>query len=353
MSFARPTLPDLVTRIRADLVSRLELTSAVLRRAVVRVFATVWAGAAHMLHGHLEYLSKQLFPSTSDWAFLVLQGQLFGIDPNAATFAIGSVDLTGTDATVIPASTSIVRSDGVTYTTDADGTIASGTVTISITADDAGEAGNCDAGTTLTLESPISGADSDGTVSTGGLTGGDDGDSEASPEAYRARVVARMRTRPSGGIESDYIEWAKEIAGVTRVWVSPLELGIGTVLIRFARDDDASPIPDAGEVAAVQAHIDAVRPVCADVTVAAPVAAPLAITVSITPDTVATRAAVEAELADMLLREAEPGGTTLLSKVQLAIGNADGVADFTLTVPAADVTHTASQLATLGTVTYV
>ena len=54
MSFERPTLPDLVSRIQTDFVSRLALTGAVLRRSVVTVLARVLAGAAHMLHGHLE-----------------------------------------------------------------------------------------------------------------------------------------------------------------------------------------------------------------------------------------------------------------------------------------------------------
>ena len=41
----------------------------------------------------------------------------------------------------------------------------------------------------------------------------------------------------------------------------------------LVRDDDASLIPDAGEVATVQAYIDSLRPVTASVTVVAPTAA--------------------------------------------------------------------------------
>ena len=68
--------------------------------------------------------------------------------------------------------------------------------------------------------------------------------------------------------------------------------------------------------------------------------------------TALTSMMVTAELADLLLRKSEPGATLLLSSIRTAIGNAAGLTDYTLTVPSADVTNTANQLPTLGTVTY-
>jgi len=122
--------------------------------------------------------------------------------------------------------------------------------------------------------------------------------------------------------------------------------------VRFVRDDDASIIPDAGEVAAVQAHIDALRPVTAQVTVVAPVAVPLNFTLLVVPNTAAVKTAVEAELRALLQREAEPGGTILISHIREAISIATGETNYTLTTPAADVTHTTGQMATMGTITW-
>jgi uncharacterized phage protein gp47/JayE len=79
-----------------------------------------------------------------------------------------------------------------------------------------------------------------------------DGSDEESTDELRARLLARLQNPPHGGNATDYEAWAKEVSGVTRAWSYPLELGAGTVTVRFVRDDDASPIPDAGEVAAVQ-----------------------------------------------------------------------------------------------------
>lgn len=348
MAFTRPTLAELVDRIHADFVSRLSLVGAVLRRSVVYVLSRVVAGAAHMLHGHLDYLAKQLFADSSERAYLLRQASLFGLSPTAATYATGTVTLTGTTGETVPAGTVLLRSDEAEYTTDADVTLASGTGTAAVTATLAGADYTLTPGVVLTFESPQASVDATATVASSTA----DGTDEESTEDLRTRLLERIQNTPHGGAASDYELWAREVAGVTRVWVSPGELGAGTVVVRFARDNDASPIPDVGEVAAVQTYLDSVRPVTAAVYVYAPVEAPLDLTLAVTPDTVAVRAAVEAELEDLLQRVAEPGGTVLLSEIRTAIGTAGGLTNYILTSPAADVTHTAGQLATLGTVTW-
>lgn len=349
MAFERPTLSELVERIEQDFVSRLDRAGAVLRRAIVYVLARVLAGAAHMMHGHLEYLSKQMFPDISDEAFLLRQGALFGITRTSPVFAQGTVTVTGTNGTDVPAGTVLLRSDGTEYTTDSLVTIGSGTATPSVTASVASADGTLVVAMELTFESPIAHVDSVATVASSTVDGSDEEDIED----YRIRVLERTDEPPHGGNDADYVAWAKEVSGVTRAWVTPLGLGPGTVLVRFVRDDDVSPIPDAGEVAAVQAKLDEEAPAHATVTVAAPVAAPLALTIALTPNTSATRAAVTAELEDFLARTAEPGVTTLVSQIDVAIGTAAGVTNFVRTVPAADVTHTDEQLATLGTITWL
>lgn len=408
MAFARPTLLELVTRIQQDLVSRLTLVAPILRRAMAHVLARVMAGAAHMLHGHLEYLSRQIFPDLSYEEYLLRQAALFGINRTAATFSAGALVVHGTNATVIPIGTVLLRADGSSYTTDAEVTIAtltawaSGTayaagnlrqndsgkiylctvagtsagsggptgtgtaitdntvtwryiaagtaaVQAALTAELAGADGDAPVGTELSFESPIAGANATAVVGYGGLAGGAD---EETIEAVRVRLIARLRDPPHGGAASDYVAWAKEVAGVTRAWCYPLEGGAGTVTVRFVRDLDASLIPDAGEVTAVANHIATVRPVTAVVTVAAPIADPLALTIALTPSTTETRAAVTAELQDMLLRHSEPGATILLSRILEAVGAAPGLTDWDVTVPAADVVHATGHMATLGVITW-
>jgi uncharacterized phage protein gp47/JayE len=350
MPFQRPTLAEIVERVEQDFVSRLALAGGVLRRSVIGVLSRVVAGAAHLLHGNIEFLSRQVFPDQSELEYLERQGSLYGIARKAATFAAGNVTFTGTAGT-IPSGTLLQRSDGLRYETQADATLAAGTASAAVEALTAGETGNADAGVSLFLVSPIIGVNSNATVAAGGLGLGSDQESD---EDLRGRIIDRLRFAPQGGAAADYEAWAKEVAGVTRAWVFPGELGAGTVTIRFVRDGDVSIIPDAAEVMAVQDYIDERRPVTAQVTVLAPTAVALNFTIDITPDTAATRAAVEAELRDLLARdEVVPGGTILLSQIRTSIGIAEGITDFSLTTPNANVTHTTGQMPTFGAITWL
>lgn len=358
MPFARPTLGELINRIRNDLRGRLEIGGPLLRRAMADVLAAVWAGGIHLLYGFLDWLFRQLFADTAEREQLLRKAALYGIFPVAATFATGNVTATGTNGSSIPVDT-ILRLDAATaYRVTVGQVIASGTATLPVTAVLAGAAANVPAGTTLTFETSIPGVNSSATVATGDLTGGDDGDDgDAGTERVRTRLLLRLQEPPEGGADQDYIGWALAVAGVTRVWTYPNELGLGTVVVRFVRDNDVSIFPDAGEVAAVQAAENAQRPITAAVTVAAPTGLAVAFTIHVVPDNADTRTAVTAELTDLLARVAEPGdgagrGTVLLSSIRTAIGVAEGVTDYTLTVPSADVVPTTGQLPTVGVITW-
>lgn len=350
MAFDRPTLSALVDRIQADLISRLGGSGAALRRSIVAVLARVMAGAVHMLYGALDYLSRQLFADVADDAYLVRFASLYGLSKTAATFATGPITVTGTNGQDVNTGAVLRRPDGAEYTVDAGGTISGGTLALTVTAVLAGVDGNADAGTVLTFESPLPGVDAAATVAVGGLVNGADIEGT---ESLRTRLLERIRTAPQGGAASDYTGWALEVAGVTRVWVYPSQMGAGTVVVYFVRDDDVgSSIPSAGEVTAVQTYIDTVRPVTAAVTVAAPTAKTWNFTLSVVPNTTDVKAAVTAELTDLFRTEGEPGTTLPLSRVRTAIGIATGITDYTLTTPNADLTHAAGEIPVLGTITW-
>ena len=350
MPFSRPDLATLINRAEADIETRLPGADARLRRSNLNVLARVHSGAAHGLYGYLEWIARQVIIDTADGDMLERHASIWGVDRKAASPAVGNITVTGTNGAIVPADSTLARSDGAQYTTDAEATISGGTAMIAVTAVEGGQASNASAASSLSFDTPIDGVSATATVAVGGLTGG--ADIEADTD-LRARLLARIQQPPHGGASYDYVAWALEVPGVTRAWVYPAELGLGTVTVRFVRDDDASPIPDAGEVTAVQDYIDSVRPVTADVTVVAPIAVPLNFTIDLTPDTAAIRAAVEAELRDLLLRESEPGATILLSHIREAVSLASGENDHILTVPAANVTHAVGEMATFGTITWL
>lgn len=356
MPFSRPSLAELIDRVRGDIRGRLEIGGPLLRRAMADVLGTVWAGSVHTLYGFLDWLSRQIFADTSEREQLLRQAALYGITPVPASYATGNVTATGTNGSSILAGT-ILRLDAATaYSVVTGQVIAGGTATLPMKAVLAGAAANIPAATTLTFETPVAGVASTATVATGGLAGGVD---EEGTEEVRDRFLLRLQEPPEGGADQDYIGWALAVPGVTRAWTYPVENGLGTVVVRFVLDNDpVSIFPDAGEVAAVQAALDAQRPITAAPTAVAPTNLAVAFTLHIVPDNADTRAAVSAELTDLLRRVAEPGdgagrGTVLLSAIRTAVGIAEGITDYTVTVPSANVVPTLGQLATLGVITWV
>lgn len=351
MPFARPSLTEIIDRVIADISSRIVgVDSAVLRRSLLGILGRASAGSAHLLYGYIDWVARQAIPDTAEAEYLERWARIWGITRNAATFATGSVTFTGTNGTLIPDGTVVQRQDGVQYITQGDATIASGTATASVLAAEAGASGDLPAGTSVFLLSPIAGVQSTATVAAGGISGGTDVESD---QRLLARLLQRIQNPPQGGSEADYVQWALEVPGVTRVWVSPLEMGAGTVTVRFVTDDDPDGIiPDAPKVAEVQAHINEKRPVTATPYVVAPVGDPLNMTIKLLPNTTAVQAAVQAELEDLITRDAAPGQPILISRLREAVSIAAGEENNQIVTPTADVTHATGHMAVLGTITW-
>jgi uncharacterized phage protein gp47/JayE len=350
MPFERPTLPELIDQGASELESRLPGVLARVRRSLVGVINRVVAGGLSALYKYAEFLNRQAWPDLAEGDYLDDHGSRWGIPRTPAAPATGTVRFTGVDGTAIPIGTSVQRADGQGYLTTVVGAIAAGQAIVAVQAVTAGQASNAAVNSALTLSSPLAGVAAAATAYTE-LSGGADIEAD---EEYRSRILARIRKPPQGGCHDDYIEWAKQVPGVTRVWVYPGEQGPASVVVRFTRDDDlAGAIPDAGEVAAVQAHLDPLRPVTAALTVVAPIADPLNFTIAALPNTAAVRAAVQAELTDLIRREAEPGGTLLLSHLREAVSTSAGEFDHNMTVPAANVVSPAGHISTMGVITWL
>lgn len=351
MPFNRATLPELQDRTGGDIRSRLPGSNPDLRRSLLGVIRDMHAGQAHGLYGYLDYLSRQILPTTADEEWLkTLHAGVWNITPVDEQAATGPVILTGTDGAVLPEGFLLTFQDGTEYITDAQATIASGTATVNVTAVDLGTEGNREAGDELTLVEPETGINSTATVDAEGITGGSDPENV---DRLRDRILTRIRRPPHGGAQDDYETWALEAhPDVTRAFVAPLEMGLGTVTVRPMTDDLANPIPSQGVIDAVTEYIESVRPVTADVYVVAPIDVPLDMTIQLTPDTDDVRNRIESALKDFLLLNAEPGATIKLNQLSGAIYVAAGTSSFDITSPTADITHSTGEIATPGTITW-
>lgn len=366
MAFQRPSLSDIITRVKNDIKTGLNLTT-ILRRSVVSVLSRAIAGAVHSLYGFIQFAVDQLFIDTAEEEFLLRWASIYGLTQTPATFAELTYKFTGTDTTVIPDLTEVQTSQGAKYETQGEVTVGSttpGEVEVTIKAVDAGDAGNLDDGTTLSLVAPIAGVDGDGTV-VSTITEGED---EETIEQLRVRLLQRVRQPPSGGTVNDYIAFTLAVPGVTRAWILPnLNSQAGFVGVTFVEDDETPIIPLPAKVTEVQEAVDAAAPVTAQNVVFAPVTLDVDIDVRITPNTQAVRDAITAELEDLIFREAQVRGSVdpdqvglgvqfdgklRLSKIGEAISVATGEDAHELISPVIDPQPPVNGILVLGTVTF-
>lgn len=348
--FSRPTLPALINRLRTDLLSRLDQDDE-LRRADAEVYARVQAEGLNGLYGYLDWQAQQYLPDLAGQEGVERWSTMLGEWYSAATAASGSIPVVGTVGASIPLTARWQNASGVLYKPVAAVLLSSSPQNIDIVCEATGVAGNLASGQVLTLISPLAGVQSQATVPVAGITGGDAADGV---EELRAKVLRRLSTPPQGGSKDDYVTWALAAhPSVTRAWVYPLEQGSNTVVVRVVCDGLASPVPTAGVLAAVQAYIDARSPVTAAVYVLAPVAVAVNFTIDLTPDTTDIRSKVAASLADLLRREASPGGTLLRTHIAEAISLSTGETNHVLSVPTADVVMTTGQFAVMGAITWL
>lgn len=349
MPLERPRLRDLRDRTQADIKARLPQTSGPLRFNPDVVYGEVLSGHSHLHFGMIDFFGRMGTPMTATGAWLDRWGTFYGVARKRATPSTGVARINGTAAAVVPAELRLALPDGTELRVTVGGLLASGgSADFPLSAVVAG-ANESASDLPLTLLQSLPGID--GARLVGSLTGGADAENE---EAYRGRVIARISLPPHGGAEHDYIAWALAIPGITRAWAPPADQP-GTVVV-WIMTDDLTPngIPVAAKVAEVQAAIGLVRPVTAEPMVAAPTPDPLAVRISrLTPDTPLVRAAIAAEIADMLRSRSQPGGTISRSWIWEAVSRATGETSHEITLPAADVTHLAGHIAVLGTITYV
>lgn len=239
---------------------------------------------------------------------------------------------------------------------------------IDVTSTTTGPAGNVDAGQSLTVASAPSGLDTGATVTFGGLGGGSDLEDI---EAFRSRLMEGLATDYGTFSAAEIKIVAKQVSGVTRVWVREAELFTtealdvyeGQVKIAFVRDGDENIFPSGSEVLAVKNHIlSTIKPAhtaIEDVMVMSPT--PLAVNFifsSLVPDTASMRSAIRASLEQFFHESVDFGRDMDEDSYRCAIRDAwdterrQGLRSFTLTSPSGTIDVGANELPILGTITW-
>lgn len=238
-------------------------------------------------------------------------------------------------------------------------TAAFTTASVPVESEDFGQAVNLDAGTQLRLQSPIIGVDDTLTVDFGAVGGGTDEESE---DSLRARMLDRIQNPVAHFNVAAITEKAKEIAGVTRVFVQEVTPDVGQVTVYFMRDNDPNPIPTSSEVDKVKENILTIKPANtadSDVIVEAPTGVVVDyVFTALTPDTSTMRDAITANLRQFHDERTSVGVNIDEDAYRSAIFNTrdtvtgDLVQTFTLSAPVGDIAIATGEIGILGTVTY-
>lgn len=386
MPYAIPTLAQLIQQAEQDINSA-EITDGngnvidgFLQIGIVPVVAgIVLPGLAFEHYGYQAEIARQAVPWTATGENFAGWAAVKGQTRKAAIYTQATVTWGGIGTPTILAGTAVTRSDGVGFVTTLSVEMAGGTVTAPLRALVAGASGNFSNGASFTLANSIEGITALSTGSTQTVTGAD----QETFAAFKSRVLAVYANPPQGGDAQDYIEWANDVAGVTRSWVNPLGMGPGTVVVYVMLDVAeaahggfpqgtggvaAAETRDAaatGDQLTVANSIFPKQPVTALVYIEAPINDPINFTINGlgANNTSANQQAITAALIDMFLRLGNVGGTqnpqTRASWPAIqpsawyeAIGAIVGLTSFTVGAPLAPITPSGGQLPTLGTVVF-
>jgi len=322
MPFNLPDLPTVRRSNRDNLAAFLEGADASVPNSALRVLSDQNAGGAFLNLKYLQWLARNFLPDRAEkewldrWANILFGGR------KAATFASGTIAVTGVQGTLLPAGSILATSDGVEYQTAADVYLSALATTVAVTCLTAGAIGNRDPGSVLSLSVAVSNVDAEAVAVQ--IDGGSDVEDD---DDLRTRILLRIRNPPMGGDATDYQQWTLSVPGVTRAFVAPQEMGIGTMTVRFLCDQSRASnngLPTADDLAGVQAYLDTVRPVTvADLFVVAPILQGIAPRVlNLSSDTPSNRLAIAAAINAMLLDRAAPGQTIFACWISEAISEA-------------------------------
>lgn len=301
------------------------------------------------LYSTMDVIFSVLFPDETSGAWIDEAASAYGIVRKPGTCATAEITFTGADGTVIPAGTSFYTGDGQIFTLNGDVTLADGTGTGQLTAQDPGARGNVDAGAVKTIYMSVPGLRS---FIVGAASGGTDAETDA---ALFARYIEQLQNPSHSGSEADYRRWALSVKGVDAVYVLPRWAGPWTVKVLVASY--------AGEVSpetleAVRNTIETERPVGVTVTVAAAERCPIDVMASVALTGGVTlpevREAFTALLADYLADMGLSGGAVSFNKAAYLLMSVRGVTDYTvlsLNGGSTSVTLEPGVLPVMGTVT--
>jgi len=313
--------------------------------------ARLYAAAAQIygLYVQADWVNRQCFPQTAQGEYLDHHAQLRALERKAASRAQGTVrfygDAAGTMDREIPAGTVCMTPGLVRFATTRDGVLEAGKshVDIPVQAVEPGTAGNVIAGSVRVLSAAPVGIT--GCTNPQAMSGGADAEGD---EQLRKRILDSFLRLPNGANSAFYEQGALSFDEVVAAVALPRNRGVGTVDVVVATRQG---VPDRNLLDRLNEYFRERREIAVDVQACAPQTVKVNIAVGIkSADMTQTKERVEQALRDWFTGQ-RLGEDVLRAKLGSIVFAVDGVENYALSQPAADVAVEKGLLPVLGTVT--
>lgn len=312
--------------------------------------ARLYALAAQIcaLEAQSDWVRRQCFPQTAQGENLDHHAMVRGLERREGTPAGGTVRFfagaAGETERIIPAGTVCMTEKLVRFETTQKGVIAAGEMwaDVPVQAVEAGADGNAAPGTVILMAvAPAGVASCTNPVQFAGGTDRED------DESLRGRILDTFRSLPNGANAAYYRQVALSEPEVAAAEVVPRPRGVGTVdVVVSAR----SGLPGEELLERLQEKLSAQREIAVELRVIPPETVPVSLNVKITPARGFEGAEVAARVEQALRNHFDGsllGRSQLLVKLGSIVYGCEGVENYRITAPAADVAVGATQLPVL------
>ena len=316
----------------------------------VRLYAA--AAELQALGIQADWVLDQSFPQTAQGIYLDYHAQMRGITRTAATHAAGTIRFSVQNAPasdlIIASGTVCMTADEVRFQTTEEAVLAAGELTADVMAEalEPGRSGNAATGTIQILTACPVGIT--GCTNPAPFTGGSDQEDD---ESLRSRILESYQRLPNGANAAWYEQTAMGHSGVAAARAVGRARGIGTVDVYIATE---AGLPGAELLQEVQADLQERREIAVDVQAKAPAAVEIDVSAELAvregAEFSTVKAAAEQALAGFFSGR-RLGKAVLLAELGDLLYHVEGVENYRLSVPTADLAADDAKLPVLGTVT--
>ena len=308
------------------------------------------AAQVYALYVQADWVTRQAFPQTAEGEYLDYHAQLRSLERKPALPAQGTVRFTAGEAAqsdrAIPEGTVCMTAGLVRFATTQAAVLPAGelTVDVPVQALEPGTAGNVSAQTVVSMAVAPMGIAS--CTNPQAFAGGADGEGD---EELRARILDTFRRLPNGANAAFYEQGALSFDQVAAAAVIPKPRGLGSVDVIVST---LAGTPGEELLEQLQDYFEQRREIAVDVQVKAPTP----VTVNVAVQVKAKGGWDKTQVLDQVEETLESwfdgkllGQDVLLARLGSLIYGCDGVENYAVSAPAADLAVDAGELPVLGT----